>query len=76
MTSWKICIDSHQQRALDLCCGSFDRGDGGPLRMILGSDAGDGNDQGYGSRRRPGDGFGSSFCYPFDTSDGRSTLKW
>ena len=76
MVDWKLYIDSPQKRALDLCCGSFDKGDGGASWMISGTGEGGGNDYGYGSNRRPGDGFGVGAGYPFSTSAGWSSLKW
>ena len=70
MVDWKIYIDSTQKRALDLCCGSFDKGDGGASWMISGTADGGGNDHGYGSNRRPGDGFGGGgFDYGWDNTD-------
>jgi hypothetical protein len=59
MVNWKFYIDTPQKRALHLCCGSFDRGDGGASWMISGDGDGDGNDHGYGSRHAPGNGFGA-----------------
>jgi hypothetical protein len=68
MVDWKLYIDSPQKRALDLCGGSFDKGDGGASWMISGVGVGSGN--GYGSNRRPGDGFGGGgFDYGWDNTD-------
>ena len=47
MVDWKLYIDSHQKRALDLCGGSLDDG-GGWGYGGGGSRCGDGYGNGYG----------------------------
>lgn len=62
--NWKLCIDSLQQRALKLCRGSMDEGDG----FGYGSGYGDVNGNGWGDGNRYGNGWGNG--------DGTSASEW
>lgn len=64
--NWKLCIDSPQQRALKLCRGSMDKGDGYGVGYGNVNGYGWGNGNGYG--RASGGGYGDGYGY--GTPDG------
>ena len=72
MVVWKLYIDSHQKRALDLCGGSLTEGCGEGAGLhgnaLLAAD-----DYGYGYGEGDGNGFG---WYGFGDGDGRSASEW
>ena len=78
MVDWKLYIDSHQKRALDLCGGSLDRdsgrGDGygySSYDLAMGSGWGDGWGYCYGDAI--GDGRGAGYGYTDGGGQGGST---
>ena len=67
MVDWKLYIDSHQKRALDLCGGSLTEGDGC------------GWGYGYGDGNGDGDSFDYGNCFGAGYGGGRgggSSTKW
>ena len=84
MVSWKLYIDSPQQRALDFCRGSLAAGDGygsGPLWEAAWQGAcadGDGLGYGYSLGYGWGDGSGKSYGRGYGTSagNGSSAKGW
>ena len=66
--NWKLCIDSLQQRALALCHGSMDEGNG----------SGNGYGDGYGYGTPDGGGYGSGYGLDGDRGapDGGSPAEW
>ena len=80
MVDWKICIDTPQQRALDLCGGSLTKGDGyggHPRALRRGGGYGWG-DGGWGCS--DGDGYGTGtgdgHSGGYGCGDGGSATKW
>ena len=82
--SWKLYIDSPQQRALDLCGGSLT--EGGGLRGGYGW-GGTGDGWGYGNGRGDGvdndcdgwgvgEGYSEGNDYGWVDGDGRSANRW
>ena len=74
--NWHFYIDSPQQRALGLCRGSFDEGDGCAALPCGGAGYGSGygctNGSGYGVDT--GDGFGDG--YGWGNGSGASADEW
>ena len=70
MVDWKICIDSPQKRALDLCGGSLTGGDG--YGDGGGYSYGDGSGLGYDAGRGDGHGDGHGWA----NGDGWSPTVW
>jgi len=83
--NWKLCVDSHEQRALKVCGGSIDEDDG------YGDGYGDGwgaggfhawgsvnpMTAGYISYNNPGDGHGNGCDYDYgNQGGGRSPGTW
>ena len=55
--NWHFCIDSTEKRALDLCRGSMNKGDG------FGRGNGGGRGYGYGNGYGCSGGYGSGYGY-------------
>ena len=74
MVDWKLYIDSPQKRALDLCEGSLDVGNGWGDGADWGDRWGDGRGSGYRDSFgiSNGDGWGG----PDGRRDGGSSNKW
>ena len=82
--NWRFCIDSTQKRALKLCRGSMDEGDGVSGAALFGGGwgYGVGDGDGCGQRRRHGDGYvddwgnGCGCGYGLGNGDGGSPEEW
>ena len=72
--NWHFCIDSTEKRALDLCRGSMNKGDGSSWGSCYGSGWGSGYGDGYGWG--DGDGYGWGDSYGSDDGDGSSPQEW
>ena len=67
---WKLCIDTVEKRALNLCSGSMNKGNG------YGSCCGSGYGDGYGHGYSIGHGDGYSYGYGDNDGDGSSPQEW
>ena len=67
---WKLCIDTVEKRALNLCSGSMNKGNG------YGSCYGSGYGSGYGDGYSIGHGDGYSYGYGDNDGDGSSPQEW
>ena len=85
---WKILIDSAEARALDLCLGSMNSGNGNGCgfskgcsndyigQVARGSGDGDGSDGDYGPSSGTPDNYGSGYGYSYFNGNGGSSKAW